>query len=172
MRVEISQLFRIKARRRAANGIQRKPVNRLGTADHFIITMAPAKAEQIIEHGIGKIALIAVGTDTKRAMAFREFGPINAMNQRNMGKFGNIPAHAAIHHRLAKGVVEMIITPDHMGDAHVMIIDNDGQHIGGGAIGAQDDHVIKDPVLHGNLALNQIGDCRAALIRHFHAHNE
>ena len=87
MCVKIAQLFRIKPRWRAANGIKREPLDRLGAADNLIIAMAPAKAEQIIDHRVGKIALIAVGVDAKRAMAFREFGPINAMNQRDMGKF-------------------------------------------------------------------------------------
>ena len=52
------------------------------------------------------------------------------MNKRNVGKNWNLPAHALINHILAKGVVKMVITTDHVCDAHIVIINNNGIGMG------------------------------------------
>ena len=84
----------------------------------------------------------------------------------------HIPSHAAIDHRLAEGVVQMVVAADHMGDAHVMIIDNNRQHVGWRSVGAQDDHVVKLLVLYRDGALYRILDGHGAVVGHLHAHSE
>ena len=48
-----------------------------------------------------------------------------------MGPDGNVPTHGLIDDRLPRGIGEVIVAADHMGDAHVMVVDNNGEHIGG-----------------------------------------
>ena len=44
------------------------------------------------------------------------------------------PIHRGIDHRLARGIVQMVVATDHMRDPHVMVIDHHCQHISGRAI--------------------------------------
>ena len=48
----------------------------------------------------------------------------------------------------------MIVAADDVGDAHVVIVDDDREHIGRRAVGAQHDDVVELVVLHGHLALD------------------
>ena len=52
----------------------------------------------------------------------------------------------------------MVITADHMRDAHVMIIHHHGMQIGWCAITPQDDHVVQFAIGDAHFALHQIRD--------------
>ncbi len=75
------------------------------------------------------------------------------------------PAHGLDDLQLAKGVVQVIVAADHMGDAHVLVVNDDRQHIGRRTIGAQQDHVVELGVLDRDLALHGILDHRLAALR-------
>ncbi len=158
MAVEILQLFRVKARRRFADAFEGKPFDSLSPGNDLVIAMAPAEPQQVVEHRVRQYPHVAIGVDTQRAMAFRQFGAIIAVDQRDMGidRFG--PAHRLDQRQLPEGVVEMVITADQMGHAHVMIVDDDREHIGGRAIRAQQDEVVDLAILHRNIALHHVGD--------------
>ena len=49
------------------------------------------------------------------------------------------PVERAVDLRLAEGVVQMVVAADHMGDAHVVVVDDDRQIVGRRAVGAQQD---------------------------------
>ena len=59
----------------------------------------------------------------------------------------------------------MIVAADHMGDAHVVIVDDHGQHIGRRAVGAQQDHVVELVVGEAHVALHQIVHDGLAVLR-------
>jgi hypothetical protein len=56
---------------------------------------------------------------------------------------GNLPAHGLIDLRLPRGVGEMIVAANDMRDAHVVIVDDDGEHVGRRAVGAQQHEVVE-----------------------------
>ena len=58
-----------------------------------------------------------------------------------------------------------------MGDAHIPVIDHDAKVIGGGAIGAGDDQVIKFCVLKANWAFDQINPAGGTVLGAFEAHD-
>src|SRR3546814_19596547 len=58
----------------------------------------------------------------------------------------------------------MIVATDHMADAHIVIVDHHGQHIGGRAVRTQQDHVVEFAVLHGDAALHLVFYHRLALV--------
>ena len=66
----------------------------------------------------------------------------------------------------------MVVAADDVGDPHVMVVHDNGQHIGGCAVGAQDHHVVKGFVLHADGALDGIVDGCLAVVRHANAHDE
>src|SRR3546814_5125392 len=54
---------------------------------------------------------------------------------------------------------------------HVVVVDHHRQHVGRGAVGAQQHHVVELVVAHGDRALNQVLDGRLAVLRHPEAHD-
>ena len=117
-----------------------EPAGRVLAADDLVVAMAPAQAEQIVGERLGQDAeLVAIGLDAERAMALRQLGAVGAVDQRNMGVDRLGPSHGADDGELAEGVVEMIVAADDVGDAHVVIVDDDGEHEDGAA---HEDHVV------------------------------
>ena len=112
-------------------------------ADHLpggedlVVAMAPAEPRQIIAQALRKEAHGPVGLDAERAMPLGELGPVGAVDQRDMGHDRHLPAHGLVDLRLSGRVGEVIDAPDHMGDAHVVIVHDDGELIGRRAVAAQ-----------------------------------
>ena len=65
----------------------------------------------------------------------------------------------------------MIVAADHMGDAHVMIVDDDGEHVGWRAVGAEQDEIVNLRILHDDPPLHEIVDDRLALLRRLQPHD-
>ncbi len=86
-----------------------------------------------------------------------------------MGEFRDRPVERPVDLGLAKGVVEMIVAADHMGDAHVVIVDDDRKIVGRRAVGAQDDQIVEFGVGDRDLALHPVVDRRLALLRRLEA---
>ena len=59
-----------------------------------------------------------------------------------MGEDRHFPSHAAIDHRLPERVVQMVVAADDMRHLHVVVVDDDGKHVGQGAVGTEDHHVV------------------------------
>ena len=89
-------------------------------------------------------------------MPFGELGAVCTMHQRNMREDRQVPAHGGIDLCLSRGIGEMIDAADHMRDAHVVIIDDDGEIVDRRAIRSQNDHVVEVLVRHHNAALHLI----------------
>ena len=85
---------------------------------------------------------------------------------------GQGPAHCRINHHLARGVVQMIIPTDNMGHPHVMIVNNNCQHINGRAIRAQQNHIIQLVIAYCYIALDLIFDHRDPVNWGFNAHHK
>ena len=80
------------------------------------------------------------------------------------------PAHRPDDRELAKGVVEMIVAADDMGDAHVVIVDHHGEHIGRAAVRAEQDEIVDLAILDRDPALDLVVDDRLALARRLQPH--
>ena len=61
----------------------------------------------------------------------------------------------------------MVVAADDMGDAHVVIVDDDGQHVGRRAVRAQQDHVVEILVREHDAALHAVVDHGLAVARRF-----
>ena len=70
-----------------------------------------------------------------------------------------------IDHHLARCVVEVIITADYMGHAHIMIVDHHRQHINGRPVRAEQHHVVQLIILNGDIALHPVADHGRAVLR-------
>jgi hypothetical protein len=159
MTVQIFELLDVEARGRAAHASDVEQLDRARDRDEFLVSMAPAQAQQIVEHGFGQHPhVVAIGVHAQRAVALRKLGTIRAVNQRDMGVYRYVPIHRIHDGKLAEGVVEMIVAANDVGDAHVMVVNHHRQHIGGRAVGAQQDHVVQLCILDDDAALHRILD--------------
>src|SRR6516225_3294087 len=81
-----------------------------------------------------------------------------------MGEFRDLPVERTIDLRLSKRVVEVIITADHMGDRHIVVVDHDGEIVSRAAVGPQNDQIVEFAIRDRDIALYVISDrCRALL---------
>ncbi len=60
-----------------------------------------------------------------------------------MREFRHRPVERLIELGLEKRVVQMLVAADHMGHAHVVVVDDDREVVGRGTVGAQDDPVVE-----------------------------
>ena len=165
VRVEVGELHQVEARGRAADARQVEPFDRLLGRDDLVIAMAPAQPQQVVAQRRRQEAHVAIGIDAQRAVALAELGAVGTVDQRDVGIDRLRPAHGADDLELAEGIVQVIVAADHVGDVHVVIVDDDGQHVGRRAVGAQQDHVVELCVLDLDLALHGILDHGLAALR-------
>jgi len=133
--------------------------------------MAPAEADQIVAHGFRQVTHIAVGFGAKRAMTLGELRAIRPVDQRYMGKLGNVPAERGVYLALTARIRQVVVAADDMCDAHVVIVHDDGQVIGRRAVATQDDEIIELFVRKAHLAHDMVTNDCFALVRRPKAHN-
>ena len=81
-----------------------------------------------------------------------------------MGINRGIPAKRVEYLRLTESIRQVVIAPDCMGDAHIMVIDNDREHIGRSTVRPQHDQVVELGIANRNGPLNSVfDDCFAGL---------
>jgi hypothetical protein len=113
---------------------------------------------RIIAQRRRQIAHRAVGLDPERAVAFRQFRAVASMDQRDVGHARNGPFHRVIDLLLAGGIDQVIVAPDNVGDAHVVVIDHHRQHVGRVAVTAQQYEIVEVLVLPDHAALDLVLD--------------
>ena len=171
MAVEIVEFFEIHPRGAFADMVQIEPFDGLGGGDDFLIAMAPAQPDEIIAHGLGQVAHVAIGLDGQRAVTLGKLGAVWAMDQRQMPIDGLRPAHGLDDLKLAGGIVQMIGAANNMGDAHVEIIHHHGQHISGRAVAAEQDHVVELVIGVAHIAQHFVVNDGLAILAGFQAHD-
>src|SRR3546814_4113557 len=94
------------------------------------------------------------------------------MDQWHMGVYRLRPTHCANERELAEGVVEMVIAPDNMRNAHIVIVHHDGKHIGRRSIGAEQHEIVYFRILDSDRALHLVGDGSLPIQRCFQANDK
>ena len=89
-----------------------------------------------------------------------------------MGKDRARPAHRVEHLRLPRGVGQVVVAPDHVRDAHVVVVHHHRQHVGRRPVRAQQHHVVELVVAERHVALHRVLDHRLAVARGAQADRE
>ena len=76
----------------------------------------------------------------------------------------NVPAERLIDLGLARGVGEMVVAANDMRHAHVVIVDDDGEHVGRVAVRSQEHEIVEILVGEHDLALHLVVDHRLAFL--------
>ncbi len=73
-----------------------------------------------------------------------------------MTELGQGGSQGLVDLNLSRGIVEMVISPDDMGDLHAHIIHHHREVVGWKSVASQDDEVIQFAIVKFHTALNQI----------------
>ena len=130
MAVEVFQLGEIEPRRRAADRRQVEGVDHLLRREDLLVAVAPAEPHQIVAQRRRQIAHRPIGIDAERAVALRQLRAVRAVDQRDMRHRRQLPAERVVDLLLPRGVDQMIVAADDVGDAHVVVVDHHRQHVG------------------------------------------
>ncbi len=98
-------------------------------------------------------------------MALAELGAVGPVDHRDVGEARRLGTDRAVELGLAEGVGQMVVAADDVGDAHVDVVDDDREHVGGRAVRAQQHHVVELLVGDPHGALHEILDDGLALLR-------
>ena len=147
-----------------------EPFDGLFGRKNLVVAVRPAEPRQIIPHRRGQIPHRAISLDPKRTVALGELRAVRPVDQRNMREGRRVPAHGIVDLRLPGRVREVVVAANDMRDAHVVIVDHNGEHIGRRAVGPQENHVVEVLVLPRHAALNAVLHHGLALARSLQAH--
>ena len=105
-------------------------------------------------------------------MALGELLTVGAQDHGDVGEGGHRRAHGLVDHDLARGVGEVVVTANDVGDAHQCVVHHGGEVVGGGTVGAEDDEVVELLGVEGDLTMDGVVDHDvAAVLGHLDAQN-
>ena len=118
--------------------------------------MTPSEAQEIVPHACGGIAHGRPVLDAECAVALGQLLAVFSMDQRHVSPDGRFPSHGTVDEHLPGRVVQVVVASDDVGDAHVVIVDDDGQHVDRRSVGPEHDHVVELFVPDRDNALNPV----------------
>ena len=170
MGIEPLQLVHVKAGSRRIQVGTVKELHQLVQAENFLIAVGPAEADQIVYQGLGQQAVLLILDDSPCTVTLGELGAVLSQNHGHMAEDRLLQAKSAVDKNLAGRIGDMVIAPDDVGNAHFIVVHNDGHVIGGRAVGALDHHVVQFRDIHADAALDHVVKDNLSLGRAFQAH--
>ena len=103
-------------------------------------------------------------------MALGEFFAVGTQNHRDVGERGHGRAEGLVDHDLTRGVGQVVVAADDVGDLHHGVVDDGREVVRGRAVRAEDDKVVELLGVEGHLAVNGVvDDDVAAVLGHLDA---
>ena len=133
--------------------------------------MTPAQPGQIVAHGLREVPHVSELAHRLGAVPLRQLGAVWPVDQRDVRHGRNLPAERLIDKRLPRRIVHVVVPPNDVRDAHVVVVNHDGEVVGGRAIGTQQHKIVEVYVAEANLSLHEIVDHRLAFERPFEAYH-
>ncbi|MCY1225924.1 hypothetical protein D9M72_381360 [compost metagenome] len=156
MVIQPGQLFRVVLRRRLAQVLEVEPLDELLAREDLGIAMGPAQARQVIQHGFGQVAFVAVAGHGHGAVALAHLLALLVQHGRQVCVDRRGAAERADDVDLARGVVDVVVAADHVRDLHVEVVHHHAEVIGRGAVRARDHQVVELVVGDLDAALDRV----------------
>src|ERR1700682_5572806 len=110
----------------AAYAFEFKFLNQVGSAEKLhVTTRGPSEEREKVLKGFGQKAFVAVHTDAGGAVALGEALTVRSENQRQMRENWRFCLERAVKQNLFWSIRKMIGAANHVGDAHVDVVDHD-----------------------------------------------
>ncbi len=98
-------------------------------------------------------------------MPLGELLAVRAVEERQVGVARDLLAERLQDEDLLRGVGEVVVAADHVGDPHVGVVDGDREVVEDGTVRAGDHGVVLESVLEADLAADRVGDDGLPLVR-------
>jgi len=115
-----------------------------------------AKQCKIVQENLRQDTPFPEFPDRDGSMPLAELGPVFSQNEGVMCKDGRLETEGSIDQQLQGSIGKMILSADYMGDAHQVVIYDDGKIVSGDAVGADDDEIPYCPGVKFHGAPDQI----------------
>ena len=103
-------------------------------------------------------------------MSLGQLVAVGAQDHGQVREGGHVVAEGLVDEDLARGVGQVVVAADDVGDAHVGVVADHGEVVGGRAVGAHDDHVVHDVGGEGHVAVDGVVELDGAVLeRHLQA---
>ncbi len=119
--------------------------------DLFLRACRPAEEGQVVHERLGDEALLPVVVDRGLALSLAHLGPVRIEDERQVGEGRQLVTEGPEQEDVLRGVREVVLAADHLGDPHLGVVDDDREVVERGAVGADDDEVaaeIRDVEFH------------------------
>ena len=163
--VEPVELLGVEGGGGPVHGSDFEELEELGAREDLLVSMRPAKPGEMVEHGLGEIAVVAETRDRYRPMALRKPLAVAAEDHGDVGVGGKLAPQGAEDVDLPGGVVDMVVTPDDVGHGHVQVVDHHGEVVGREAVRPHDDEVVELVVANDHPPPDEVVNDRLAVAR-------
>ena len=169
--VDPVEFLGVEGRRVLGDAVERELAGQdIARNDCGLAVERPAEQRQIVHKGVGQVAGIAILLYGGGAVALGELLAVGAQDHGDVGEGGHRRAHGLVDHDLARGVGEVVVAADDMGNLHHGVVDDGREVVRGRAIGAEDDKVVELLGVEGHLAVDGVvDDDVAAVLGHLDA---
>jgi len=127
--VEVFQFLEIKPGGGLTDCIHAEPFDHVVQGHDLFIAMAPTETGQVVAHCLRQIPQLAIGLRAGSPVTLGQFCAIRAVYQRDVGHLGDCPSESLENEGLSCGIGQMIDATNNVSDTHVVIVNDDGQHI-------------------------------------------
>ena len=171
MVVHPAELVEIQLRRRHRQVRAVEPLHQLLAREDLVVAVAPAQPRQIVDDGIRQVAILLVLQHRHRTMPLGKLLAVRPVDHRQMPVDGGLGTQRAQDVDLPRRVVDVVVTADHVGDAHVQVIDHHAEVVGGRAVRSGNHQVVQLGIADGDAPLDHVIPHHHAVVRIAETHH-
>src|SRR5579863_4139340 len=137
-----------------------------GEIHEFVARVGVSQAGEIVEQRLRQKAVGPEFLQATTALALRQGRPALPHDQRQVGVTGWLHPQSLQQQELSRGIRQMVLATQHMGDVHERIVDCVAEEKCWTAIGAADDEVADVAMGEGLASADQVYEHRLPVFRH------
>lgn len=126
----------------------------------------PSEECEEVEECFGEEALLCVLSDAGGAVSFGEFALVGAADDGEVDPDGLVPVEGVVEGGVSGSAGEPFFAADDVGDAHVVVVDDAGEVVGGEVVAFEEDVVVEEVVLELDGAAEVVVDGGGAVEGH------
>ncbi len=154
--VQPAELLYVETRGGAIHVADIKQRDHVLAREDFPVAMRPAEPHEIVEQRVRQVAVVAILHHADRAVALAEFLPVRAEDHRQVRETRYRGAERLVDVDLARRVVDVVVAADHVGDAHVDVVDDHREVVGRETVRTEDHEVVEFGVAPLDAALDLV----------------
>ena len=138
--------------------------------DLALVRHRVAHQAEEVDQRLGQVALLAEpGQPGRRVLALADLGAVVVAQQRHVRELRRLQTEPLVEQDVLRRRADPLLTAHDVGDAHLVVVDDDGQVVRREAVGLEDDLVVG--VRRVDLAADQVLEVGLDVVRDPHPHH-